>query len=664
MKKLILLTVLMTYAAVAGAAEYQLASPDGHIKAKIDAGEKLTWSVDRDGVTAFDPSAIALELSDGTVVGAPAKVKKVSRKSVDRMVASPLYRADSLRENYNELTLKLGKNWSVIFRAFNDGVAYRFVTADKKPFNVVSETVEYVFPDDATAAVPYVTCGNDGDFTSQFKNSFENTYTVAPLSQLNNGRLAFLPLTVERPEGVRVTLTESALENYPGMYLNSTAPATTLKGVFAPRPKKVEAGGYIQWIVTEAEDYIAKVDGPRAFPWRMAVVTANDADLAATNLTYLLAEPSRIADISWIKPGKVAWDWWNAWNIYGVDFESGINNDTYKYYIDFASKNGIEYVILDDGWSDNGNADLFKVNENLDLPMLVEYARERNVDLILWAGVRAFEKDMEHVCKHYSDMGIKGFKVDFLDRDDQIMTDFVRRAAEMAEKYHLVLDLHGAHMPAGINRTYPNLLNFEGVFGLENMKWVGEDRDQMEYDAMIPYLRQVGGPLDYTQGAMKNGAKHCYRPISNEPMSQGTRCHQLALYMVFDSPLTMLCDNPSNYMREQECTDFIAGVPTTWDETRVLEGKMGDYIVTARRKGDVWYIGGITDASPRDLTIDLSLLAPGRRQATLFADGRNAHRAGCDYRRTDLTIDPSQPLKLHLAPGGGFALRLEPQAAR
>ncbi len=659
MKKLAFFLTATLVTLTVQAADYRLESPDGHITATITAGPQLTWAAERDGVTVFAPSPICMTLSDGTVIGAPAKVKGTSRTSVDRMIASPFYRADSLREHYNELTLSLGGKWSVQFRAFDDGVAYRFVTREKRPFEIVSEDVEFVFPDDAVATVPYVRDGRDGDFASQFHNSQENTYSQAPLSQLRTDRLAFLPLVVDRPGGMRLCITESGLIDYPGMYLHSTAPATTLKGVFAPRPKRVEAGGYIEWLVAEAEDYIAKVDGPRAFPWRMAIVTTDDKALAATDMTYLLAEPSRLADISWIRPGKVAWDWWNDWNIDGVDFESGINNDTYKYYIDFASKNGIEYVILDDGWSDNGNADLFNVNPNIDLPMLAQYAADRGVGLILWAGYRAFDKDMERVCSHYADMGIKGFKVDFMDRDDQMLTEFISQAAETAARHNLVLDLHGMYKPAGLNRTYPNLLNFEGVFGLENMKWIDKDRDQMEYDVMIPFLRQVAGPLDYTQGAMLNGGIKNYSPSNSEPMSQGTRCHQLALYMVYDSPLNMMCDNPSNYMREQECTDFIAAVPTAWDETRILAAEMGEYIVTARRKGDTWYVGGITDRSPRDLTVDLSFLTPGQHAATLFADGVNAHRAGRDYRRTELTLTPDQSLTLHLAPGGGFALRID-----
>lgn len=372
-----------------------------------------------------------------------------------------------------------------------------------------------------------------------------------------------------------------------------------------------------------------------------------------------MAEPSRIADTSWIKPGKVAWDWWNSWNITGVDFEAGINTPTYKHYIDFASENGIEYVILDDGWAAGKGENLFILNPEIDLQEIIAYAGRKNVGIILWAGYRAFERDLEKVCKHYSELGVKGFKVDFEDRDDQLMTAFNYRAAEVAARYHLVLDLHGSYKPAGINRTWPNVLNVEGVNGLENVKWteIG-DFDIIQYDTMLPFLRQLAGPMDYTQGAMVNAARHNFRPIHSQPMAPGTRAHQLALYMILFSPLNMLCDSPSNYRREQECTDFIASVPTVWDETKVLDGKMGEYIVTARRKGNDWFIGGITNWTPRDLTIDLSPLnLKEGTEMTIFTDGANAHRNGNDYRSQTTTV-ASDSLHVHLAPGGGFAAHI------
>jgi alpha-glucosidase len=461
--------------------------------------------------------------------------------------------------------------------------------------------------------------------------------------------------------GKKMLISESDIEDYPGIYLTNAKGVNELSAVFAPYPKSEKQGGHnnLQMQVTAREPFIAKVSGARTFPWRFAVITTEDAQLAATDMTYKLGAPSRVPDISWIKPGKVAWDWWNDWNIEGVDFVAGINNATYKFYIDFAAKNGIEYVILDEGWSVNGKADLMQVVPEINLPELVAYAKARNVDIVLWAGYHAFNRDLENVCRHYSEMGVKGFKVDFMDRDDQPMVAFMSRAAATAAKYKLFLDLHGMYKPAGLNRTYPNILNFEGVFGLEQMKWAPRNTDQMKYDVTIPFIRQAAGPLDYTQGAMRNAGRRSWAASNSEPMSQGTRCHQLALYVILESPFNMLCDAPTNYMREPGSVEFITQVPTVWDETRVLTGKMGEYILTARRKGNVWYVGGLTNWTPRELTVDLSFLGEGTYQATLFKDGVNANKRATDYKKTTFETNSAQKLNIRLASGGGFALRLE-----
>ena len=645
-----------------GGKEYELRSPSGNIVTEINAGKELSYSVSYDGKPVLAPSRLSMTLSDGREVpGSDVKVRKVSRSSEDAVILSPLYRQSEVRDHYNALTIQLSQGWEVQFRAYDDGVAYRFVTTAKKPFEVATETVVYVFPSDYTMTVPYVRSGNDGDLNSQFFNSFENTYTTVPVSGLNTGRLSFLPLVADAGDGVKMCITETDLNNYPGMYLvKKDGAENTLMGRFAPCPTKVEAGGYnnIQGVVKERSGYIANVDGARAFPWRVAVI-GSDKDIASTDLSWLLAEPSRIADTSWIKPGKVAWDWWNYWNIIGVDFEAGVNTDTYKHYIDFASENGIEYVIIDDGWAAGRGEDLMVINPDIDLEAILAHAAKKNVGIILWAGYGAFNRDMEAICKHYADMGVKGFKVDFMDRDDQLMTGFNHKAAETAAKYGLLLDLHGTHKPAGLNRTWPNVLNFEGVHGLEQMKWSPGTVDQMSYDVTIPFARQVAGPMDYTQGAMHNATRSSYYPCGQQPMSQGTRCHQLALYMVLDAPLNMLCDSPSNYRKEPESTAFIADVPTVWDETRVLAGEMGKYIVTARRKGDTWWIGGITDWTPRDITVDLAPLSlVSGSTIELFADGVNAHRNACDYKRTSKTMPSDGKLRLHLAPGGGFAAKI------
>lgn len=662
MKKLhILFFCVLSVFSVHAQKQFTLVSPDGMLKTTITTGEQLTYDIVRNGKQILASSPISMTLDNGVVWGEKTSLSGSSTKSVDRMIPSPFYRANELRDCYNELTLRFKKDWNVEFRAYNDGIAYRFVSRGKKPFNIVDERVGYRFPLDAVATVPYVKSGKDGDYDSQFFNSFENIYTTDQLSKLNKQRLMFLPLVVSLDEGVKVCITESDLENYPGLYLSTAEGENCLSGKHAPYPKRTVQGGHnqLQMLVKERESYIAKVDQPRSFPWRIAIVTTSDKDLAASNLSYLLAAPSRVEDLTWIKPGKVAWEWWNAWNLDGVDFVTGVNNPTYKAYIDFASANGIEYVILDEGWAVNLKADLMQVVKDIDLKELVDYAASKNVGIILWAGYYAFERDMENVCRHYAAMGVKGFKVDFMDRDDQEMTAFNYRAAEMCAKYKMILDLHGTHKPAGLNRTYPNVLNFEGVNGLEQMKWSPASLDQVKYDVMIPFIRQVSGPMDYTQGAMRNASKGNYYPCNSEPMSQGTRCRQLALYVVLESPFNMLCDSPGNYMRESESTEFIAEIPTVWDESIVLDGKMGEYIVTARRKGDVWYVGGITDWTARDIEVDCSFLGDKAYDATLLKDGVNAHRIGRDYKRETFPVKNSSKLKIHLAPGGGFALKIK-----
>ena len=668
MKKLLFFFLCMVVLGQAMAKEqrFTLASPNGKLVSHIvaTAEEELTYDLVFNGVAVMLPSHVGLNRIYGkTVTGSMAVVKSRTR-SIDETVLSPFTRQAAMRDRCNELTLELKNGLYVDFRAYDEGLAYRYRIG--KDCTVRFEKVEYNFAGDYKATVPYVTNFDENNYDAQFTSSFENLYKTLPLSQMDGRRLAFLPLLVHAPNGVKVCLTETHLEHFPGLYLKArtmngqSGVDVRLEGEHARYPKTVKQGGHnnLQLLVEEREDYIALVKKGDELPWRIAMVSRNDAALAMNNMSYLLAAPCRVEDIGWVHPGKVAWDWWNNWNISGVPFKAGINNDTYKYYIDFASSMGIEYVILDEGWAVNKKADLFQVVPEIDLPMLVQYAKERNVGLILWAGYYAFDRDMEHVCRHYSEMGIKGFKIDFMDRDDQVITDFYYRAAAMCAKYHLVADFHGAFKPAGLNRTYPNVLNFEGVAGLEQLKWAPDTWNQVQYDTEIPFIRQTAGPMDYTQGAMHNAAKGCYHPSWSEPMSQGTRCHQLALYIVLESPLNMLCDAPTNYMKEVNYTRFVAEIPTVWDETRVLQGEVGEYIVTARRKGDVWYIGGITNWTERDVNIDLSELVKGNYYVELYSDGKNAHRKGSDYSRVILGQVQNLPVKM--SPGGGFVAKIRP----
>ena len=637
-----------------------LTSPNGKLSSTITLQDTIKYDISLDGKEIMCKSPLYIKLDNGDTWGVNSRLTKIKTKTVNETVSTPFYRHTSVTDKYNELLLSFDKKWSIEFRAYDDGIAYRFINESSKPFNILYEHVEFRYNNDFSSYAPYVPTGKDGDIESQFYNSFENTYTECKLSELKRGRLVFLPMMVVTNDDVKVCITESGLENYPGLYLIGNN-STSLKGVHARYPRTVCKGGWhnIQAVVKDRESYIAKIEGKQQFPWRISIISYDECDIAASNLSYLLGQPSRVHDISWIKPGKVAWEWWNDWNIDGVDFETGINNDTYKAYIDFASENNIEYVILDEGWAVKDEADLMKVVDEINIKDLVDYASERNVGIILWAGYYAFNRDIEGICKYYSELGIKGFKVDFMDRDDQIITDFNYKAAAICAKYKLLLDLHGTSKPAGLNRTYPNVINFEGVHGLEQLKFRDKNTDQVKNDVLIPFIRQVSGPLDYTQGAMRNAIKKNYYPCYNEPMSQGTRCRQLALYVIFDSPLNMLCDSPSNYTREKDCIDFISSIPTVWDETKVIKAELGKYIITARRKGDIWYIGGINDWETREIELDLSFISGIKnRNLIIFKDGVNAHKIARDYKKMIINKTDTTLYRMKLAPGGGFAIKV------
>ena len=550
-----LLPVLMAIAPLTICAQkvYELKDISGKVQVNVIVNDKnVEYSVLHDNDVMVAPSPIFMKLTDGTAFGLNPKVKKISRRSVNETIYPPIYKKKSIKDQFNELTIDFKGGYSLVFRAYEDGAAYRFVSELKKPFMVESEQASFCFPNDPKVFVASPKGRMNEGKKDPFYSSFQNTYLETALSAWDKEQIAFLPVLVEGKNGKKICITEADLMNYPGMYVKHGEHGYSLDGIFAAYPKTIvdEVRG-LKGVVKSREPYIARVEGNTAFPWRVMVIAKDDAELLCNDMVYKLATPAQFTDFSWIKPGKVAWDWWNDWNLYNVDFRAGINNETYKYYIDFASKFGIEYVILDEGWAVPGKADLFEVIPEIDLKELISYAKSKNVDLILWAGYRAFEKDMDRVCKHYAAMGIKGFKIDFMDRDDQQVVEFNRKAAETGAKYKLLIDLHGTFKPTGLQRTYPNTINFEGVHGLEEMKWAEPGTDQVIYDVTAPFIRMVAGPLDYTQGAMNNVIMKNFHAVYTEPMSQGTRCRQLALYTIFNSPINMLCDAPTNYLKEE-----------------------------------------------------------------------------------------------------------------
>ena len=633
---------------------YTLSSPDGGLKVEISTGDGLSYRIMHENDTILSHSNIGLVLADGTLVGKSSRVTRERRKKIEDKVESPFYRFKEFIAACNELDLKLQGGFGVTFRAYDDGVAYRFYTTVASEVTVKDEMAEFNFPQDYTAYLPYTT--ND---KKPMAMAFQNVYDITPLSKAQP-KLAFLPVTVDCGS-VKLTLLESDLEAYPGVFVQSQQGKYGLKGVFAPYPAKTD---FYPWrkqeYVTETTDFISRSRGSRSYPWRVLAITEKDTDMPVNNLVYALASPNRIGDTSWIKTGKVAWDWWNDWNLKGVPFKAGINMDTYKYYIDFASRNGLEFIVLDEGWYAPKSGDMLTVIPELDLPELIVYGKSKGVEIVLWTVFNVLDSQLESACKKYADMGIKGFKVDFLDRDDQTAVEMVYRIAEMTARYKLTLDLHGIYKPTGINRTYPHIINFESVFGMEEVKWTDIKNNMPLYDVTFPYIRMMAGPVDYTPGAMRNATKADWRAMYYTPASMGTRCHQLAAYIVHDSPFTMLCDAPTNYLNEQECVDFIASLPVEVDSTFIASGELGKYIVTVRKKDVNWYIGGMTNWDERDVQLDFSFLPEGMSYtAVLFKDGVNANKQAEDYRKETIRIDKDSRLTLHLASGGGFAMKLE-----
>lgn len=668
--------LLFLCALPAQAQQYQVASPNGKLNVTVHTDKALRWEITHEQTKVLLPSDIAMECSEDQdkvaefTFGKEVKVLKATRDFVDTSFPTPFYKKSMIRDTYNELTLKCKGGYSVQFRIYDEGAAYRFISERRKPFCVKNEQSDFNFNKDHLAFIPYV---NDNRSGEKYCYSFESYYDEKPLSKMYPDSLAITPLMVELDDNKKAVIMEAGLSNYPGMFLTVNSNTRQgLQAVFAPYPLEEEIGGHarLNLIPTKRSNRICKSSGQRTYPWRVVLVTTHDTQLANNDLMQKLSPACRLNDTSWIKPGKAAWDWWNTCNLTGVDFKAGMNTPTYKKFIDFAAENNLEYIIIDEGWS--GKESLTEeLNPDINLKELIAYGNQKKVGIILWTSWRNLARGknsysgMEEALAHYSQMGIKGFKIDFFDRDDQPVISSVELIAACAAKHHLVLDLHGLK-PFGIQRTYPNILNFEGVKGLENAKWEpiinGLPLHEFpRYDVTAPYLRQLTGPMDYTPGAMVNATQATFRAINDHPMSQGTRVHQMAMYTIFEAPLQMLADSPSKYQKEQECTDFIAKVPTTFDETIAIDGQIGEYITIARRKGEVWYVSSMTNWTPRDCLLDFSFLGEGKFEAEIFSDGINADREATDYKKMKCNLTSKDQLKIHMAPGGGWTARITKQ---
>lgn len=630
---------------------YELKSPGGVIVVHVVVDEHVRWSVDHKGQPVILPSELGLQLQDGGTLGDNAKVLAAPTQAVNTTITPINYKKATISDRYTQLTLKCQGDYSIVFRAYDDAVAYRFVTRKKGDLIVKNETANFNFANDDKAFIPIQWDYRQG---KNFNSSFEALYHEISLSQFPKDSLAFLPLLVDIGENKKVAVLEADLDDYPGMYLHLNTAGKGLSGVYAPYPLSAQLHS-INYIPDNRADYIAKTTGARNFPWRVIVISEQDKDLLNQDIVQKLAAPPKLDDISWIHSGQVAWDWWNNWNVSHVDFKAGINTPTYKYYIDFAAANHLPYIIMDEGWSND--LDLMQLSPRINLQEIIDYGKTKGVGVILWATWYAVTQQMDKAFPFYANMGAKGFKIDFIDRDDQVAIASTYAIAEKAAANKLLVDYHGTSKPTGLQRTWPNVIGYEGVKGLENFKWA--DEDQPRYVVTIPFIRMIAGPMDYTPGAMRNATQTAFRPINDNPMSKGTRCAQLAEYVIFEAPLQMLADNPTIYMREQECTDLITSIPTTFDETVALDGKVGEYLALARRKGDRWFVGAMTNWTPRALTIDCSFLPAGEYEAVIFSDGTNADRDATDYKKETIRIKSGDKLPIKLCGGGGWVARIQ-----
>jgi alpha-glucosidase len=633
--------------AVSSDSSYRVSSPDRRIELQVEAGDRIRYNVRHDGKPVIQGATMSLNI-DRKPLGLDPKIKSSKQRSVSREIEPPVrLKSARLAESYNELRLECEGDYAVVFRAYNEGVAYRFETSLSRPeVKVYGEEAAFNFAGDYGVYYPK---------EESFFSHNEREFTFLPLKEINSESLASVPAVIDTGTGTKLVICDAGVEGYPGMWFRG-AGGNTLAAAFPPYPLKEELKRDRDLRVTQEADYVAVTKGARVFPWRVAGIAASDGDLITNQLVYLLASPSEVQDTSWIRPGKVAWDWYNANNIYGVDFKSGVNTKTYKYYIDFASKYGIEYIILDEGWYRLG--DLLDVVPEMNIEELVAYGKQKNVGIILWVVWKTLDDQFEAAFNQFEKWGVKGLKVDFMQRDDQPVIDYYHKVCREAARRRMLVDFHGAIRPATMIRTWPNLLTTEGVRGLEQNKW--SKYADPEHNVTLPFTRMVLGPMDYTPGAMVNGGKTAFAEIFQRPMSLGTRCHQLAMYVVYESPLQMLADSPTLYLREPETMEFLGPVPVVWDETRVLDAKIGDYVAVARRNGREWWVGAMTDWTARQLRIEFSFLAGGGYRMDAYQDGINADRYGSDHKKVSRRIDRSTTLEIKLAEGGGWAARIVP----
>lgn len=634
----------------ADAQTFSVASPDGRttIGVTITTVALPSLSIAHNGKTILEPSGIGVVVDSGaTSAWKPGRFTKSSGDAWIHPLAPVKFR--NIHDRYNEGTLSFKNGLTLALRAYDNGVAYRWIIHRKGDYKVWKEDMHLRFhPSDSTWY----------PLEESFYSHNERAFLPFALKDIGPQQLGSLPVLVNEG-GTKIFFTEADLYDYAGLWVRGDNNGG-LDATFPQYPREMKETSVRDRKVLSREDFIATGHDEKTLPWRLLAIEDNDGGLLTNTLVYQLSRGTT-EDYSWVQPGKVSWDWWNDNNVYDVDFRAGINTATYKYYVDFAARYGLSYIILDEGWSPVG--DILKVVPDLNMQELLDYAQAKHVGVILWVSWLSLDKQLDQALDLYAHWGVKGIKVDFMQRDDQLMVNYYEKVAKATAAKHMLVDFHGAYKPTGLDRQYPNALTREGVFGNENSKWFDPKEHRVldpEHNVTIPFTRMVTGPMDYTPGTMLNTTKDAWAPINSNPMSKGTRCQQLAMYVVYESPLQMLCDNPTRYYKEPECMDFLGTVPATWDTTVVLQAKVGDYVALARRasNGD-WYIGAMTDWTPRDLTLDLSFLGQGSWTMDNWQDGINADRNAQDFKRVrGQAVTGTQTLTVHLAPGGGWAARI------
>ena len=676
---IVALGLLLGSAARAQTGPVTLKSPNGDLQITVAtvraaspaADGQLAYAVSFRGKPVVEWSSLGLALEDAPALGPGTAIESSRTSSEDATWTAVQGKANPIRNHYNAVTVRAlepgpnGRRLDVEARAYDDGVAFRYVVPEQpnlRALRVTNEATEFRFAKDART-FSLISRG--------FQTSNEDPYHELALSGLHPEYLVNLPLLLELPGTAWVGLTEADLEDYPNLFVTGLG-GRVLGARLSVRVEDINTSADTAPSFdprADATKVSAIGQAPMRSSWRVFMIGDQPGRLVESNMVANLNPPSAIGDASWVRPGKTPWDWWNGSQAKGVA-NPGKNNETMKYYIDFSARNKFEFMLIDAGWAlrqpataggRRGAVDLTRSIPAIDIPMLVEYARSKGVRLWLWAHFRDMNEQMDAAYAQFEKWGIAGVKIDYLDRSDQWMVNWYRTAAQKAAAHHLMLDFHGAFKPDGMQRTFPNVMTREGVMGAEYNKWSAEATPA--HNVTLAFTRMLAGPMDYTPGGFDNVTREAFAPRNRAPMVMGTRAHHTALFVVFESALQMVSDSPDAYTGTKEI-DFIKAVPSTWDETRVLDGVPPQFVTVARRKGNEWFVGGITNWDAREIAVPLGFLGSGAYDAEIYADGPNAAKEPKDSTFKRRRVNAKTVLRLRLAPGGGCALRLVPVRRR